>query len=242
MPLPSACACVLCDIEARLLTSLNVEDFTLLEVKFSGQLHLFPSVSAFVQQLRTSPADEHSDEVLRELIRLRSSRSEVIESFLILAFVPMLHRCVRRAAQYQPSFAEEDIAQQALRFLLEFLRSKELQTRESHFAFAISRAVKRQLFEWGRRESRKDALSDSGGGLLPSIAVEESFERHAQLRHFLHRCVQRGQLSDEEFDLLIQFKLEGVNGENSHATNGNSSNAHRQKMKRLLAKLRRLAK
>src|SRR4029077_1050496 len=115
---------------------------------------------------------------------------------------------------------------------------QEMQTRKSHFAFAISRTVKRQLFEWGRRESQKNAVSDDGGDRLPLIAVEESFERHAQLRHFLHRCVRRGELSDEELDLLIRFKLEGINGESPLATNGHSSNAARQKMKRLLAKLR----
>lgn len=74
------------------------------------------------------------------------------------------------------------------------------------------------------------------------LAITDGFERHAQLRHFLNRCVKRGQLTDSELDLLIRFKLEGTADQNLLGLNGSSSNAMRQKMKRLLAKLRRLAK
>ncbi len=117
-----------------------------------------------------------------------------------------------------------------------------MQARQSHFAFAISRAVKRQVFEWARREQMKDLLLNHVSDIFDPVAVEEPFERHAQLRHFLHRCVTRGDLSDAELDLLIQFKLEGANGEDFESFNGNASNAVRQRLKRLLAKLRRLAR
>jgi hypothetical protein len=241
MPQPSACDCVLCDIEVRLLASLLPEGATLAELPVSGQLQLFPSVPAFVQLLRASPAAARSDELLRALVRLRESRPACVEGLLILAFVPMLHRSIRRVAEYQPALAEEDITQQALSFLLEFLRSQELQKRESHFAFAISRAVKRQLFEWGRREGRKLAVLEQSGDGLPLLAVEEPFEQFAQLGHFLHRCVARGTLTNAELDLLIHFKIEGSKGEDFESGNGRSSNALRQRLKRLLSKLRRLA-
>jgi len=88
----------------------------------------------------------------------------------------------------------------------------------------------------------KDALLSYGTDIFYRFTVEESFERHAQLRHFLHRCVARGDLTDAELDLLIQFKLEGANGEDFESFNGNTSNAVRQRLKRLLIKLRRLAR
>ena len=242
MPQPSACDCVLCETEVRLLASLDAEDISPPELHVSGQLQLFPSVPAFVHLLRTSPAAARSDELLRALVLLRETRPTFVESLLILVFVPMLHRSIRRVAEYQPALAEEDIAQQALSFLLEFLRSQEMQARESHFAFAISRAVKRQLFEWGRREGKKIAALDQSSDGLPGLAVEEPFEQLAQLRHFLHRCVDRGKLTSAELDLLIQFKIEGLNGEDSEVPSGHSSNALRQRLKRLLSKLRRLAR
>jgi hypothetical protein len=154
----------------------------------------------------------------------------------------MLHRTIRRVVRYQPALAEEDITQKALSFLLQFLRSNETQARQSHFAFSISRAVKRQVFEWARREGTKGALLNHGGSALLPLAVEESFERYAQLRHFLHCCVTRGDLTEAELDLLIQFKLEGINGEDFETVNGNASNALQQRLKRLLTKLRRLAR
>jgi hypothetical protein len=161
----------------------------------------------------------------------------------VLVFVPMLHRTIRRVMRYQPALAEEDVTQQALSFLLQFLRSEEMQIRQTHFAFAISRAVKRQVFEWARREGMKDALLDRrGGDIVLPLALEESFERYAQLRHFLQRCVARGALTEAELDLLIRFKLEGTNGDDFDSPNGTASNALRQRLKRLLAKLRRLAR
>src|SRR6266702_8830166 len=116
-----------------------------------------------------------------------------------------------------------------------------MRVRQSHFAFAISRSVKRQVFAWAAREG---ALVNQTGDALTPLPIEEPFERYAQLRHFLRRCGTRGELTDPELDLLIQFKLEGAsNGEVLHASHGtSSSNAARQKLKRLLAKLRRLAR
>jgi hypothetical protein len=56
------------------------------------------------------------------------------------------------------------------------------------------------------------------------------------LRHFFGRAVAAGTLTPGELDLLITFKLEGG------AENGAFSNAKRQRLKRLLGKLRKLAR
>jgi hypothetical protein len=82
------------------------------------------SVSDLLLFLRASPADARSDELLGELFRICAARPALIESLLVLAFVPMLHRTVRRVLRYQPTLAEEDITQQTLSVLLQFLRSK----------------------------------------------------------------------------------------------------------------------
>ena len=231
-------------MEPRLLASLAVADEPLSAFGESSQLRAYPSVTDLVRLLRASPAHAESDALLSELFKLRTARPLFIDSVLVLVFVPMLHRTVRRVAIWQPLLAEEDIVQEVLSALLEFLRSDEMRVRRSHFAFAISRAVKRQAFAWAAREGTKEAMLDRSGDVLPPLAIEESFERYAQLRHFLHGCVIRGIITENELNLLIQFKLEGGrNGDGLHASNGNSSsNATRQKLKRLLAKLRRLSR
>jgi hypothetical protein len=192
--------------------------------------------------LRASPAHPSSDQLLGECLKIRTLRPVFIETLLTLAFIPMLHGTIRRVLLFQPALAEEDVTQQALSLLLQFLQSDYIRTRQTHFAFAISRALKRQLFTWAQREGMKDAPLNRDADLLASLVVEDSFEPHAQLRHFLHRCVKKGDLTDAELDLLIQYKLEANRQDNFENSNGHSSNALRQRLKRLLGKLRRLAR
>ncbi len=243
IPLETACDCTLCHIEVRLLESLALkEGGTFAALAGPTRLLQYSTIADLLSPLRASHADVGSDELLRELFRMRAARPAFIESLLVLAFVPMLHRTIRRVVRYQPALAEEDVVQQTLSFLLQFLRSEEMLSRQTHFAFAISRAVKRQVFEWAGREGTKDALLDHGGDMVLPLALEDSFDRYAQLRHFLHRCVTRGDLTEAELSLLIQFKLEGTNGDDFDSRKGNASNALRQRLKRLLTKLRRLAR
>jgi hypothetical protein len=245
MPLGVACNCTLCNIEVRLLTDLTLNESTVFDelLSVSNDLRQFPSVSGLLSYLRRSDAVMRSDELLRELFAARAINLAFVESLLVLVFIPMLHGTIRRVAKYQPGLLAEDITQQTLSFLLQFLRSDELRTRQSHFAFAISRAVKRQVFEWANREGGQNgALNGGNGEILPALTVEEPFERYTLLRHFLHRCVAKGLISNSELDLLIQFKLDGNTSDEGCESNGTSSNALRQRLKRLLAKLRRLAR
>jgi DNA-directed RNA polymerase specialized sigma24 family protein len=245
MPLGVTCDCSLCNIEARLLSDLCSTEAGAFRELFSGSQSLlqYSSVSTLLMHLRMATADARSDELLCELFASQGTNSAFIESLLVLAFLPMLHGTIRRVSRQQPELSPEDITQQALSFLLQYLRSDELHARQSHFAFAISRAVKRQVFEWASRESGKTRLLNYyDAETLPALAFEEPFERYALLRHFLHRCVTKGLLTGAELDLLIQFKLNGTNGEEFADFNGTSSNAIRQRLKRLLAKLRRLAR
>jgi hypothetical protein len=245
MSLEVTCGCALCNIESHLLSDLSYGEADAFRELFSRSAGLgqYSSVSTLLLHLRTSPADASSDELLHELVVFRGSNPAFVEGVLVLVFLPMLHGTIRRVDKQQPGLAQEDITQQALNFLLQYVRSDELLARQSHYAFAISRAVKRQVFAWANRESGKTTLLryyDSEN--FSALAAEEPLERHALLRHFLDRCVKKGLLADAELDLMIEFKLNGANGEEFADLNGTSPNAVRQKLKRLLAKLRRLAK
>jgi DNA-directed RNA polymerase specialized sigma24 family protein len=245
MPLRITCDCALCTMEVRLLSELSRTETGVLTELFSGSraLRQYFSISTLLTDAKASPADARSDELLKELFMIRILNPTLIESILVLTFLPMLHGTIRRVDRQQPGLSHEDITQQALSFLLQYLRSDELRMRKSYFAFAISRAVKRQVFEWANRESGKTGLLRYyDDETFAALEAEEPFERYAFLRHCLHRCVTKGLLADAELDLLIQFKLNGTRGGEFADFNGTSSNAVRQKLKRLLAKLRRLAK
>lgn len=243
MPPRSTCRCTLCELEIRMLRNLA---FTEKDI-FSGPatplpLRNYSSTADLLLPLRSSPANSTSDQLLGECLKIHAAQPVFIETLLILAFLPMLHRAVRRVLLFQPALAEEDVTQQALSSLLQFLQSDEMQTRRTHFAFAISRAVKRHLFAWAQREGMHEAPLKFAPDVLASLIIEDSFESYAQLRHFLDRCAVKGDLTSAELELLSQYKLEATHGEDFDNSNGHSSNALRQRLKRLLAKLRRLAR
>jgi DNA-directed RNA polymerase specialized sigma24 family protein len=245
MPPSVTCDCALCHIETQLLSELYRLEASAFGELFLGSTTLWrhSSVSNLLAELKSSRADATSDELFHELLAFRGTNRGLVDSLLLLSFLPVLHGTVRRVAKQQPGLQREDIAQQALRFLLEYLGSADFQARRSHLAFAISRAVKRQLFPWAKREGGKTGLLiHLNGEAIGALAVVESFERYALLRHFLHRCVTKGVLADSELDLVIELKLNGTNGEEFADLNGTSSNAVRQRLKRLLAKLRRYAR
>ncbi len=245
MPSGPCCRCLLCRIETELSADLRSSGarYAALRGSAPNGLRSFASPLDLVSHLKATQAGPSSDDLLRELLAARPAEPQLVETLLIVAFVPVLHGTVRRIAKRQSRLSRADIVQEAVSVFLQVLRSGQTRKRESHLAFAISRAVKRQLFAWAAREgavlepaSRTDPAARSEAG-----DDNEIMERHAALRHFLHRCLANGLLNEAELDLLIQLKLDGNTGEEIAETNSLTANAVRQRMKRLLAKLRRLA-
>ena len=240
---PLACGCALCLLEPRLLSALATTNAEMIRelIPASSRRNEICCAADLVSHLKTRAANTESDGFLRELLMARPLDPNFIDGVLILAFLPMLHVVVRRVGRQQPCLSTDDITQQTLSILLQYLRSAELHTRQSHFAFAISRAVKRKIFEWAQRESRANGTSHPDSAFLDALVEDDSFERHSLLRHFLHRCVTKRLITDSELNLLIDFKLEGGSLDIENGSDGNSTNAIRQKLKRLLQKLRRIA-
>jgi N-terminal domain of anti-restriction factor ArdC len=238
------CRCTLCCLEPRLLSALSSVATDAIDRLFltSGSLHQCSSVPALLSHLKAT-ADRGSDDSIGELLTARTLNPTFVESVLVLAFLPTLHTTVRRVGRQQPALSPDDIAQQALSVLLQYLRSEELHARRSHFAFAIARAVKRKTFRWAQRESRGNGISaQRDEAAFNEMPGNDSFERHLLLGHFLHHCIAKRLITDSELNLLVRFKLNGGSLETVNGSNGNSSNAVRQKLKRLLRKLRRLAR
>src|SRR5580704_14244708 len=124
MLLGVTCGCILCDIELHLLSDLSRAEVDTPELFSRSQaLRTYSSVSTLLLHLRASPADAGSDELLRELFASRRINPVFTESLSILVFLPMLHGTIRRVARQQPGLAQEDITQQVLSFLLQYLRS-----------------------------------------------------------------------------------------------------------------------
>jgi hypothetical protein len=239
----SNCRCSLCRVEEQLRGELadpcNRE--SLLEILRSApRLAFFSTAEDLLCHLQSLNGHSSSDPFLRELLvaKMRCPES-IVGSFFIILFLPVLHATVRRVRHCYPSLVREDVAQQALSALLDYLTSAHLAARETYLAFAIARRIRRATFEWADRETRSPVDSCRADDLRDGISSEsagDSFERAALLRHFFGRAIERGTLTPSELALLLQFKLEGG------AENGAFTNAERQRLKRLLAKLRRFAR
>jgi hypothetical protein len=202
---------------------------------------------AFLHSRKSDNGIPVSDGILAELLRAAADNGHAgaLRDLLLLAFIPMLHASSRQVAVRYPSLSPDDISQHVVLSLLEILGSPEFYERSSHIAFAIARVLKRNTFEWAARETRR-AMNPEAEETVPdsrlSRYAEEPFERVALLRHFLGRCHAQGLLTVEELELLVQFKLESVQDRNAAGSVTVYSNASRQRMKRLLHKLRRIAR
>jgi len=239
-----ACRCLLCRVEKQLAHELasSIAAYDSIRSSTANGLRDFASPFELLSHLKATQAGPSSDDLFRALLAVRALEPQLVEMLMIVTFVPVLHGTVRRIAKQQLRLTRADITQQALSVFLQVLRSEQVEKRQSHFAFAISRAVKRQLFEWAGREGaiRGPGTEEEPQTLLP-LTEDDFMERHAVLMHFLYRCIAKGLLGNDEVSFLIQIKLDGNTGEEIAELNSTTSNAVRQKMKRLLAKLRHLA-
>ena len=242
----SHCRCLLCDMERHLTEQFAEPGGQNAYRQFatlSPLMSAFPAASDLISFLHT----EHSagngslakDGILAELLRdtTDNGRSSTPRELLLLAFVPMLHRISRQVVTRCPALPPDDVAQHVVTALLESFGSLEFAGRDSHLAFAIARLLRRNAFAWAARESRGKVHGSDVVDLerAPHRDGAQPIERAAVLRHFLERCRRHGVLSGEELKLLVQFKLDGSPG-------AEYSNASRQRMKRLLGKLRRAAR
>jgi hypothetical protein len=242
-----SCRCLLCVMERRLTEQFAGRPGRETYSQFAGfspLLSAFPAASDLISFLHSEQSSENGspskDRILAELLRKATGNdaSSASQELLLWTFVPMLHRISRQVLTRSPVLAPDDVAQHVVTAILESFRSPQFTGRDSHLAFAIARQLRRSAFAWAERESRSAVLGFAAVDSLEGVSNGDGpqpIERTAILHHFLDRCQQRGVLSGEELQLLVQFKLDEL-------PRAEYSNASRQRMKRLLAKLRRVAR
>jgi len=248
------CRCLICGLERSLTEQLARHSSEQAYREFADSrclLSAFPGATDLVSYLhasRSASNGTHSaDGILAELLQTAATdrRAAALRDLLLLAFIPMLHSASRQVAARYSTLPADDIAQHVVAALLEILGDPEFYGRSSHVAFAISRILKRNAFEWAERECRSPVYG-SALELFPDSPsthdTPEPLERSAFLRHFLYRCQQRGLLTGEDLELLVQFKLGAARDAKPGGPTALYSNASRQRMKRLLGKLRRIAR
>jgi hypothetical protein len=250
----STCRCLICGLERSLTQQLSEADRQERYRQFAVSRSLqpaFPAVSdltAYLRTCRSAANGAHpADRILAELLQTNAIKANTptLRDLPLLAFIPTVHSTSRQVATRYPSLSADDIAQHVVVSLLQILGSPEFCNRNSHVAYAISRLLKRNTFEWADREcrllvyrARRENLFNEPAG----VDSAEPVERSALLRYFLHCCHQRGLLTGEDMALLVQFKLDAARDSKTGCPEAEYSNASRQRMKRLMCKLRLIAR
>jgi len=246
-----ACNCSICGVEQVLIENLG-EEKTAQQyrriVRESSILSSFPTALALLHRLREITKDEDhedsSDAIVRDLLRPGENHGQELRHRLVLLMLmPAVHKTSRQIAYGFPSLARDDIAQQLLTSILEVLQSKLLLKQQSHFAFTITRLMRRHSFRWAIREARLAPTQELGTPVLAEAVIEAGigFETTIHLQEFLRGCLSDGQLTEAERDLLMLFKIEGVSVEVLAAREGLSEIAFRHRMQRVIDRLRRIA-
>ncbi len=250
----SHCTCTICDIEKCIGLELALPEVHQIYRQIAAEKPLlagFPTVFHLVASIHgcrnAKDGTAFSDLILAQLLSgpTLANHWEYLEKVLLLVFIPTAHAAVRHVSYHYQFLAREDISQVALTTLIQCLRSRTWQAQRSHFGFVVARKLRRSLFRWARREFQSTSqfvAQRIGDSFSFTQTAEESFERHAILRHFLNLCQQRAYLTPDEINLLIDLKLEETMDAGVSGPKGRTSNPFRQRVKRLMTKLRRLAR
>lgn len=251
MAQPSRCTCPVCELEQAILSEINhleSEDRYRQFISRSPILSVFPTYAALSIHLRGLQTEQSnrptSDEILRELFRLSRERGQELgHELILLILMPGIHKTTGDIAVSFPSLSREDVAQHLLTAILEILCRESFRTRQSHYAFALIRLMRRSAFRWAIRESKFASGFES-----ERLSAEESsangsndFEARVVLQDFLHRCLAEGLLTETEYEQLQLFKLQGVSSHILAARAGLSEIAFRHRVQRVLEKLRHAA-
>lgn len=248
----SYCDCLICQLEANFIAELSDgrsdEEFRLFAAS-SPILSGFPDALELVRKLQDHDNHEQnpsSDEILLDLLGGGNDPlfRAMWQRLLLLVFIPTVHRTTSQIVTAFPSLTRDDTAQHLFAALLEFLHSKDLRSRRSHFGFTIARKIRRSAFRWAIRESHRSLRDETDGKSAAALEAHPSDHdpyAHILLRQFLDNCQRRGWLSRSERELLTQFKLDGVSCTELARRNGHSAIAIRHRIQRLLDRLRRIA-
>jgi hypothetical protein len=248
------CVCTICDVEKSVSHELALPEAQQIYLQITTEVPLLvglPTVFHLVASIhgcREAKAGASlSDLLLSELLSSpAASRDwEYLEKVLLLVFIPTVHAAVRRVSCRYQFLAREDISQLALITVIQCLRSTSWRAQRSHYGFTLARKLRGALFGSARREleaTSQFVAQRLGNSLSTSQTAEESFERHAILRHFLNSCQQRAYLNPDEINLLIDLKLDESIDSRISNSNDRTSNSFRQRVKRLMSKLRRAAR
>ena len=215
------CNCHICKVERHLFISLSElpgsAQFSTL-ASSSPPLSKFTSVSQLLDDLHLRRNGESTGALLSELLSSLTRAGtgvpdfELLQSVLVLAFTPTIHRTYREVRAWFRELEPEDIAQQTFAFFLQLTSSAPSGMLNNHIAFVLSQALHRNAVRWARREQAKflerERFLEKHGELTEPTETAQ-FESVCLLKDFLDYSVRKEIISEFERDLLLRVKVDG---------------------------------
>jgi DNA-directed RNA polymerase specialized sigma24 family protein len=246
------CNCHICKVERHLFTSLSEplgdQRFAAVAMN-SDSLARFRSVPNLLAELHAARDGDAPvsvpGEVLSALIQTGAARGEfeLIQSVLVLAFTPTIHRTYREVRAWFGELEPEDIAQQVLEFFLELTASAPVESLNGVLPIMLARSLRKNAFRWAEKEYRfqlQREVQKQGNPKNVEPAANDDFETVSILNDFLDYCCQIGTLSRFERDLLSKIRIEGYRVKET-ANQVLSARAVESRIQRILKKLQKVA-
>src|SRR5271155_399242 len=246
------CKCHICKVERHLFKSLTEPPAS---VRFrtlalsSPALARFSNVSELLTDLHTRRDGDSgaslADELISALIYVETAVPDVelIQSVLVLAFAPTIHRTHRELCAWFREIEPEDIGQQILTLFLELVTSASQTRMNSHLPIFLTRTLRKNAFRWAEKEQRFAIQREAEKSLETAEPFGyDAFETVAVLNDFLDHCQRTGILSVFERDLLIRLKVDGFFAkEIIHTHTALTERAVHRRVQRILQRLQKAA-
>ncbi len=242
------CPCAVCNVEAALLDSFSTQSarihFQALATNYPVLNH-FSSPVELVEHLHEQGGTANQNagsEILHALIHAITERPfEVIgQQLLLLAFTPAIHKIFREMCQRVPMLAPDDIAQQTWLVFLQVARSPALLTQNGQLPVALAMNCHKAMLRLAIKETRCASAAEDSSQPPAEPLSEDNFEDAILLEDWLKQAQRKGLLSEEDYDLLLKLKYEGLEAKELAEANGMTPAAHRRLHRRLQTILNRL--
>jgi len=245
------CPCVVCNVEATLLDSFSTQtarnQFKALACSYPVFSHFQSPLDAVAKLHEQGEAVNHDagNQILYAVIHAVSDKAfeNLGQQLLLVAFTPAIHKIYREMCQRFPMLSPDDVAQQTWVAFLETAKSPAMLRQNGQLPVALVMNSRKAMLRWAMTEARRASIVQDGFQEFSEPLSEDNFEDAILLEDLFRQAQLTRALSESESQLLFKFRWEGFGAKELAHKNGRStSNAVHNRLKRIVNRLRRVAR
>lgn len=245
------CPCVVCNVEAALLDALSTKTarnhFKALASNYPVFSHFQTPLDAVAKLHEQGETVNHDagNQILHAVIHTVSHKAleNLGQQLLLAAFTPAIHKIYREMCRRFPTLPPDDVAQQTWVAFLETAKSPAMLRQNGQLPVALVMNSRKAMLRWAMREARRSSIVQDGFEEFSEPLSEDNVEDAILLEDLLRQAQLTRALSQSESHLLFKFRWEGFGAkELAHKHGISTSNAVHHSLKRIVNRLRRVAR